>query len=105
MFQTLIAARPEIADQVAEVLAARREALESARGQRAATSRAEVQADLLRFNAVVSLYKALGGGWEKQASLAKAVNVSELRQKGSSSFDKFVREIQRLTHAGNSEAP
>lgn len=33
---------------------------------------AEVQADLLRFNAVVSLYKALGGGWDKQASLAKA---------------------------------
>ncbi len=47
VFQTLIAARPEIADQVAEVLAARREALESARGQRAATSRAEVQADLV----------------------------------------------------------
>lgn len=33
---------------------------------------AEVQADLLRFNAVVSLYKALGGGWDKEASLAKA---------------------------------
>ncbi|MHB1217804.1 MAG: hypothetical protein ACYC1L_06355 [Alphaproteobacteria bacterium] len=33
---------------------------------------AMVQNDLLRFNAVVSLYKALGGGWEKEASLAKA---------------------------------
>ena len=33
---------------------------------------AEVQADLLRFNAVVSLYKALGGGWDKGTSLAKA---------------------------------
>lgn len=33
---------------------------------------AMVQNDLLRFNAVVSLYKALGGGWDKQASLAKA---------------------------------
>jgi hypothetical protein len=47
VFQTLIAARPEIADQIAEVLAARREALESARGQRAATSRADVKADLV----------------------------------------------------------
>ena len=37
----------QLSDQVAEVLAARREALESARGQRAATSRAEVQADLV----------------------------------------------------------
>lgn len=33
---------------------------------------AMVQTDLLRFNAVVSLYKALGGGWDKQTSLAKA---------------------------------
>ena len=47
VFQTLVTARPEIADQIAEVLAARREALESARGQRAATSRAEVKADLV----------------------------------------------------------
>jgi small-conductance mechanosensitive channel/CRP-like cAMP-binding protein len=47
VFQTLILARPEIADQIAEVLAARREALESARGQRAATSRADVKADLV----------------------------------------------------------
>ena len=47
VFQTLVTARPEIADDVAEVLAARREALESARGARAATSQAEVKADLV----------------------------------------------------------
>jgi len=47
VFQTLVQARPEIAEQIAEVLAARREALESARGQRAATSRADAQADLV----------------------------------------------------------
>jgi CRP-like cAMP-binding protein len=46
MFQRLLTARPAIADQIAEVLVARREALESARGARAATSRAEVSADL-----------------------------------------------------------
>jgi NodT family efflux transporter outer membrane factor (OMF) lipoprotein len=33
---------------------------------------AEVQADLLRFNAVVSLFKALGGGWDKETALTNA---------------------------------
>ncbi|MBK9030776.1 MAG: cyclic nucleotide-binding domain-containing protein [Myxococcales bacterium] len=46
VFQALVTARPEIAEQIAEVLTARREALESARGARAATSRADVKADL-----------------------------------------------------------
>jgi len=33
---------------------------------------AEVQADLLRFNAVVSLFKALGGGWQGNAGGGEA---------------------------------
>ena len=45
-FQALVIARPEIAEQIAEVLTARREELETARGARAATSRADVKADL-----------------------------------------------------------
>lgn len=48
VFQAIVAARPELAEQVAEILSARREELETARdARRAATSRAEEKADLL----------------------------------------------------------
>lgn len=48
VFQDLVTARPEITEQVAELLTARREALESARGQgRPPTSRAEEKQDLV----------------------------------------------------------
>lgn len=47
VFQSLLTARPEIADQVAEILTERREALASARAGRAPTSQAEARQDMV----------------------------------------------------------